>query len=113
MKETELKTNEHLSKKIFEVRELLLEEVKSLSEELTNIDVSIKEKHSELTTHVDKNVSDIEQAAEKDRKYFSNQFAKVSESIQSVEAMIVKEDDLTKLFQNYTLNVNFSDDVKS
>ena len=50
--------------------------------------------------------------AEKDRKYFNNRFEKVSENIQSVEAMIVKEEDLVDLFQNYTLNVNISDSVK-
>ena len=50
----------------------------------------------------------IKKAAEKDRKYFNNRFESVSESIQSVEAMIVKEDDLIDLFQNYTLNVNIS-----
>ena len=49
---------------------------------------------------------------EKDREYFNNRFEKVSDSIQSVESMIVKEEDLTELFQNYTLNVNISDDVK-
>ena len=48
---------------------------------------------------------------EKDRKYFNSRFEKVSESIQSVEAMIVREDDLVELFQNYTLNVNISDDA--
>ena len=51
----------------------------------------------------------IKKAAEKDRKYFNNRFETVSESIKSVEAMIVKEDDLIDLFQNYTLNVNISD----
>ena len=59
------------------------------------------------------NVSSIKKVAEKDHKYFNSRFEKVSESIQSVEAMIVKEDDLVELFQNYTLNVNISDDVKA
>ena len=48
----------------------------------------------------------------KDRIHFNNRFEIVSESIQSVEAMIVKEEDLVDLFQNYTLNVNISDPVK-
>ena len=109
IKKNELKTNEHLSKKIFEVRELLLEEMKSLSEDLTITDVSIKEKHLELATLIDNNVSDIKHVVEKDRKYFIDQFEKVSDSIQSVESMIVREEDLTELFQNYTLNVNISD----
>ena len=69
----------------------------------------VKEKHLELNNHMKNNVSAITKAAEKDRKYFNNRFEKVSESIQSVEAMIVKEDDLIDLFQNYTLNVNISD----
>ena len=69
----------------------------------------VKEKNSELAKHMKNNVSSIKKVAEKDRKYFNNRFEKVSESIQSVEAMIVKEDDLIDLFQNYTLNINISD----
>ena len=72
----------------------------------------IKNKHSELTKHIDNNLSIISKTVEKDREYFNNRFGKVSDSIQSVESMIVKEEDLTELFQNYTLNVNISDDVK-
>ena len=72
----------------------------------------VKEKNSELAKHINNNVSSIKKVAEKDRKYFNNRFEKVSESIQSVEAMIVKEEDLVDLFQNYTLNVNISDSVK-
>ena len=58
------------------------------------------------------NFADTAKALKKDRKYINNRFEKVSDSIQSVESMIVKEEDLTELFQNYTLNVNISDDVK-
>ena len=72
----------------------------------------VKEKNSELAKNMKNNVSSIKKVAEKDRKYFNNRFEKVSESIQSVEAMIVKEEDLVDLFQNYTLNVNISDSVK-
>ena len=71
----------------------------------------VKEKNSELAKHMKNNVSSIKKVAEKDRKYFNSRFEKVSESIESVESMIVKEDDLVELFQNYTLNVNISDDV--
>ena len=112
IKESELKTNDHLSQKIFEVRDLLSGEFKSLSGELSVLKDVVKEKHSELNKHIKNNVSAVTKAAEKDRKYFNNRFEKVSESIQSVEAMIVKEDDLIDLFQNYTLNVNISDDLK-
>ena len=111
IKESELKTNEYLSKKIYEVRDLLSGEFKSLSGELSILKGVVKEKNSELAKHMKNNVSSIKKVAEKDRKYFNNRFEKVSESIQSVEAMIVKEDDLVELFQNYTLNVNISDDV--
>ena len=93
IKESELKSNDYLS----------------LSEELSILKNVLKEKHSELNKHIKNNVSTIKKAAEKDRKYFNNRFETVSESIQSVEAMIVKEDDLIDLFQNYTLNVNISD----
>ena len=111
IKESELKTNDYLSQKIFEVRDLLSGEFKSLSGELSILKGVVKEKNSELAKHMKNNVSSIKKVAEKDRKYFNNRFEKVSESIQSVEAMIVKEDDLVELFQNYTLNVNISDDV--
>ena len=113
IKESELKTNEYLSKKIYEVRDLLSGEFKSLSGELSILKGVVKEKNSELAKHMKNNVSSIKKVAEKDRKYFNSRFEKVSESIQSVEAMIVKEDDLVELFQNYTLNVNISDDVKA
>ena len=112
IKESELKTNDYLSKKIFEVRDLLSGEFKSLSGELSILKDVVKEKHSELAKHMKNNVFSITKAAEKDRKYSSNRFEKVSESIQSVKAMIVREEDLVELFQNYTLNVNISDDVK-
>ena len=111
IKESELKTNDYLSKKINEVRDLLSGEFKSLSGELSILKGVVKEKNSELAKHMRNNVSSIKKEAEKDHKYFNSRFEKVSESIQSVEAMIVKEDDLVELFQNYTLNVNISDDV--
>ena len=63
-------------------------------------------------TNIENNRSTISKTAKKDREYINNRFEKVSDSIQSVESMIVKEEDLTELFQNYTLNVNISDDVK-
>ena len=112
IKESELKSNDYLSKKIHEVRDLLSGEFKSLSGELNILRDVSKEKDSELAKHMNNNVSSIKKVAEKDRKYFNNRFEKVSESIQSLEAMIVKEEDLVDLFQNYTLNVNISDDVK-
>ena len=112
IKDRELKTNDYFSKRVIEVRDSLSEEVKSLSGELTSLKDVIKNKHSELTKHIDNNLSIISKTVEKDREYFNNRFEKVSDSIQSVESMIVKEEDLTELFQNYTLNVNISDDVK-
>jgi predicted regulator of amino acid metabolism with ACT domain len=72
----------------------------------------VKEKHSELAKHVDKNVSTITKTAEKDRKSFYNQFEEVADNIQLVESKIVKEEELTELFQNYTLNINISDNDK-
>ena len=112
IKERELKTNDYLSKRIFEVRELLSGEVKSLSGELTTLNDVLEDKHSKLATHVDNNVSAIKTVAEKDHRNFSNQFEKVSNNIQSLESMIVKEEDLVELFQNYTLNVNITDNGK-
>jgi DNA repair exonuclease SbcCD ATPase subunit len=113
IKDSEIKTHDYLSKKIVEVRELLSGEVKLLSEELANLNDVVKDKHSKLAIHVGNNVSSITKAAEKDRKYFDNRFEKVAESIQAVESKIVKEEELTELFQNYSLNVNISGDVKS
>ena len=112
IKERELKTNDYLSKRIFEVRELLSGEVQSLSGELTTLNDVLEDKHSKLATHVDNNVSAIKTVAEKNHQNFSNQFEKVSNNIQSLESMIVKEEDLVELFQNYTLNVNITDNVK-
>ena len=109
IKGSELKTNDYLSSKIFEVRELLSGELKSLSGELSVLNGAVKENYSELTKQVDNNVSDIAEIVEKDRKYFNDQFEKMAKEIKSVESMIVKEEDLTDLFQNYTLNVNISD----
>ena len=113
IKESEIKTNDHLSKKIVEVRKLLSGEVKLLSEELASLNDVVKDGHSELATQIENNISTITKATEKDRKYFNNRFEKVAESIQSVESKIVKEEELIELFQNYTLNINISDDVSS
>ena len=55
---------------------------------------------------MDNSLSDIKETAEKDRENFNNQFEKVSKTIETVDPKIVKEDDLTELFQNYSLNVN-------
>ena len=72
---------------------------------LTNLEKKI---NSELTTKIENSVSNIKETAKKDRETFNNQFEKVSETIEIVDSKIVKEDDLTELFQNYTLNVNIS-----
>lgn len=90
----------------------LSEEIKSLSGELTILNNLVKEKHFEIASHVDINMSTITKAIENDREYFNHKFQMASDNIQAVEAMIVKEDDLTKLFENYTLNVNIRNDVK-
>ena len=51
--------------------------------------------------------------ANKDRDNSSKQFEKLVDTIHSVESMIIKEEDLKELFQNYTLNVNISDNNES
>ena len=112
IKAGEIKTNDYLSKRIVEVRELLSGEIESLSEELANLNDVVKEKHSELAKHVDNNVSTITRTAEKDRKSFYNRCEEVTDNIQLVEAKIVKKEELTELFQNYTLNINISDNDK-
>jgi DNA-binding protein H-NS len=72
----------------------------------------VKEKHSELAKYFNNNISTINKTADKDRNSFYNRFEEVADTIRSVEAKIVKEEDLTELFQNYTLNINISDEVK-
>ena len=91
---------------------ILSGKVETLSDDLANLNDVVKEKHSELAKHVDNKISTITKTAEKDRNSFYNRFEEVADTIQSVEAKIVKEEDLTELFQNYTLNVNISDEVK-
>ena len=110
LKASDLKTNDILSKKILEVRELLSGEINSLTQELNNLKDVVEDRHSELTTNIENSVSDIKETAEKDRETFNNQFEKVSKTIEIVDSKIVKEDDLTELFQNYTLNVNITGD---
>ena len=90
----------------------LSEEIKSLSGELTILSNLVKEKHFEIASHVDINMSTITEAIENDREYFNHKLQTASDNIQAVESMIVKEGDLTKLFQNYTLNVNIRNDAK-
>ena len=90
----------------------LSEEIKSLSGELTILSNLVKEKHFEIASHVDINMSTITKAIENDREYFNHKLQTASDNIQAVESMIVKEGDLTKLFQNYTLNVNIRNDAK-
>jgi DNA-binding protein H-NS len=68
--------------------------------------------HSELNTNIENSISAIKEKADKDRENFNNQFEKVSKAIATVDSKIVKEDDLTELFQNYTLNVNISGNEK-
>tara|TARA_B100000925_G_scaffold133162_1_gene99527 strand:+ start:29 stop:1669 length:1641 start_codon:yes stop_codon:yes gene_type:complete len=108
LKASDLKTNDILSKKILEVRELQSGEINSLTQELNNLKDVVEERHSELTTNIENSVSDIRETVEKDRETFNNQFEKVSKTIETVDSKIVKEDDLTELFQNYTLNVNIT-----
>ena len=65
-----------------------------------------------MNKHIENSVSAIKETADKDRENFNNQFEKVSKAIATVDSKIVKEDDLTELFQNYTLNVNISGNDK-
>ena len=113
VKESEIKTNNYFSKKISDVRDQLSNEIKSLSAEIKNLNEKTKEKHSELTKHINSSVSSIEKSADKDRKNSNKQFEKVADKIDSAESLIVKEEDLIELFQNYTLNVNISNGGQS
>ena len=112
IKASNLKTNDNLSTKILEVRELLSEDINSLTQELTILKDSAKDRHSELKTNIENSVSAIKETADKDRENFNNQFENVTKAIATVDSKIVKEDDLTELFQNYTLNVNISGNEK-
>ena len=113
IKESELKSNNYLSEKISEVRDQLSDEIKLLSGEINILDNKTKEKHAQLTKDINDNVSSIEKVAEKDRKNSAKQFEKLADTILSVESLIIKEEDLVELFQNYTLNVNISDTSKT
>ncbi len=106
IKASNFKTNDKLSTKILEVRELLSGEINSLSQETNILKESVKDGHSELNINFENSVSAIKETANKDRENFKNQFNNVTKAIASVDSKIVKEDDLTELFQNYTLNVN-------
>ena len=108
VKESELKTIDHLTKKFLEVRKILSEKIKSLSGDLTILDDMLKEKYSALSIDINNGLTALKKDSEKDRKNFNDQFKKAFNEIQLVESTIVKEDDLTELFQNYTLNVNIS-----
>ena len=50
LKASDLKNNDNLSKKIFEIRELLSGEIVSLTQELNILKDVVEERHSELTT---------------------------------------------------------------
>ena len=108
VKESELKTIDHLTKKFLEVRKILSEKIKSLSGDLTILDDILKEKYSALSIDINNGLTALKKDSEKDRKNFNDQFKKAFNEIQLVESTIVKEDDLTELFKNYTLNVNIS-----
>ena len=112
IKVSNLKNNDNLSTKILEVRELLSGEINSLTQELTILKGSVKDGYSELNTNITNSVSAIKETADKDRENFNNQFENVTKAIATVDSKIVKEDDLTELFQNYTLNVNISGNEK-
>ena len=112
IKTSNLKTNDNLSTKILEVRELLSGEINSLNQELNILKDSVKDGHSELKTNIENSVSTIKKKADKDRENFNNQFENVTKAIATVDSKIVKEDDLTELFKNYTVNVNISGNEK-
>ena len=113
IKESELKSNNYLSEKISEVRDQLSDEIKLLSGEINILNNKTKEKHAQLAKDINNNVSSIDKVAEKDRKNSAKQFEKLADTIHSVESLIIKEEDLIELFQNYTLNVNISDTSKT
>ena len=104
--------NDNLSTKILEIRELLSGEINSLTQELTFLKNSLEDGRSELNTNIENSVSAIKETTDNDRENFNNQFENVTKAIANVDSKIVKEDDLTELFQNYTLNVNISDNEK-
>ena len=109
---SKLESTDFFNKNVSNMRDVLSEKIKSLSGELTNINNRVKENHFEITSHVDINMSTIAKAIDDDREYFNHKLQAASDNIQAVESMIVKEDDLTNLFQNYTLNVNIRNDLK-
>ena len=111
IKASNLKCNDNISTKILEVRELMSEKLIRLPKNyfLKN---SVKNGRSELDTNIENSVSAIKEKADKDRENFNNQFENVTKAIAAVDSKIVKEDDLTELFQNYTLNVNISGNDK-
>ena len=113
IKESELKSNNYLSKKISEVRDQLSNEIKLISEEINTLNNKARDKHSESTKYIKNSVTSIEKVADKDRKNSSKQFEQLADKIHSVESLIIKEEDLIELFQNYTLNVNISDSSKT
>ena len=113
IKESELKSNNYLSEKISEVRDQLSDEIKLLSGEINILNNKTKEKHAQLAKDINNNVSSIDKVAEKDRKNSAKQFERLADTIHSVESLIIKEEDLIELFQNYTLNVNISDTSKT
>jgi len=112
IKVNNLKNNDNFSTKILEIRELLSGEINSLTQELTMLKGFVKDGYSELNTNIENSVSAIKETADKDRENFNSQFENVSQAIATVDSKIVKEDDLTELFQNYTLNVNISGNEK-
>ena len=111
--ESELKSNNYLSERISEVRDQLSDEIKLLSGEINILNNKTKEKHAQLAKDINNNVSSIDKVAEKDRKNSAKQFERLADTIHSVESLIIKEEDLIELFQNYTLNVNISDTSKT
>jgi len=98
------------------LKEILSKENNGLSK---HFEMEIEQSRKEIDKKTNlKQVEEFfnEKLTEKLNKFsttLEERFGTISENIQSVESMIVKEEDLTKLFQNYTLNVNISGDAKA
>ena len=100
----DLKENiEDLRTKIGENRDNLSCEFKDLLEECSEI-ITQKTEMSEVESFFNQ---EIEKRIKTLSGGLGERFKTLSQNIQLVKSMVVREEDLTKLFKNYSLNVNF------